>query len=205
MLYLPHLLALAGVWSIVVISPGPDFIAIVHHAISRSRRDGLLVVLGVATGLTIWAIVSIVGLASLFARFSWLAQITRMVGICYLTYMGINTIWNTHWNTPKVEPEITIPEHASAWRTGLLTDLSNPKAAVFFSSLFAVFLPTHASLWLQIASVGIIVMIAVCWYGTVAYVFSLGPVARLYTHLKKWVDSITGGILVALGVHLALS
>jgi hypothetical protein len=48
--YLPQLLALAGVWTIVVISPGPDFVATVHHAVSRSRRDGLLVALGISTG-----------------------------------------------------------------------------------------------------------------------------------------------------------
>ncbi len=93
MLYLPQLLALAGVWAIVVISPGPDFVATVHHTVSRSRRDGLLVALGIAASTTIWATVSIVGLGVLFARFSWLVEIIRTTGALYLTYLGIKMIW----------------------------------------------------------------------------------------------------------------
>lgn len=197
MLYLPQLLALAGVWAIVVISPGPDFVATVHHAVSRSRRDGLLVALGIAASTTIWVTVSIVGLGVLFARFSWLVEIIRTAGALYLTYLGIKMIWNAHRHKQKAEPEVVLPKHSSAWRVGFLTDISNPKAAAFFGSLFAVFLPAHAPLWSQIASVVVVVMIAACWYGTVACVFSLGPIARGYTRIKKWIDYVTGGILVA--------
>ena len=87
MSYLPQLLALASVWAIVVISPGPDFVATVHHAVSRSRRDGLLVALGIAASTTIWVTVSIVGLGVLFAHVSWLVEIIRTLGALYLTYL----------------------------------------------------------------------------------------------------------------------
>jgi threonine efflux protein len=205
MVYLPQLLALAGVWAIVVISPGPDFVATVHHAVSRSRRDGLLVALGISAGTIIWVTVSIIGLGVLFARLSWLVEIIRTAGALYLTFLGIQMIWNARRSMQKPEPEEVLPKRGSAWCVGFLTDLSNPKAVAFFGSLFAVFLPAHAPLWLQFASAGVVVMIDVCWFATVACVFSLGSIARGYTRIKKWIDYVTGGVLVALGVRLVVS
>ena len=206
MSYLPNLLALAGVWAIFVISPGPDFVATVHHAVSRSRRNGLQVALGIATSTAIWVIVSMIGLGVLFARFSWLIEIIRTVGALYLAYLGVKMIWNArrqkHSLDMQAEPS---SRRVSSWRVGFLTDISNPKAAAFFGSLFALILPASPPLWLQVASIVIVVMIAASWYGVVACLFSLEPVARAYRRAKKWIDYITGGVLVALGIRLAIS
>jgi threonine efflux protein len=205
MSYLPQLLALAGVWAIVVISPGPNFVATVHHAVSYSRRDGLLVVLGIAAGTTIWATVSVVGLGVLFAHVSWLVEVIRTIGAIYLTYLGGKMIWQAARQKVVAEPSAVAPRRGPAWRVGFLTDISNPKAAAFFGSLFSVFLPAYAPLWLQVASVVVVVLIAACWYSVVACFFSLEPVARGYRRVKKWIDYVTGGVLVALGVRLAVS
>jgi RhtB (resistance to homoserine/threonine) family protein len=199
------LLALAGVWAIVVISPGPDFVATIHHAVARSRRDGLLVALGIATSTTIWVVVSLVGLGVLFARVSWLVEVIRIVGALYLTYLGCKMLWHAHRQKQAGEQKDVVARSGSAWRVGFLTDISNPKAAAFFGSLFAVFLPAHAPLELQIASVVVVVLISLCWYSVVACFFSLEPVARGYRRIKRWIDYVTGGILVALGVRLAVS
>jgi RhtB (resistance to homoserine/threonine) family protein len=205
MSYLPQLLALAGVWAVVVISPGPDFVATIHHAVSRSRRDGLLVALGIATSTVIWVVVSLVGLGVLFARVSWLVEVIRIVGALYLTYLGCKMLWHAHRQKQAGEQRDAAVRSGSAWRVGFLTDISNPKAAAFFGSLFAVFLPAHAALELQIASVIVVVLISLCWYSVVACFFSLAPVARGYRRIKRWIDYVTGGILVALGVRLAVS
>jgi threonine efflux protein len=205
MSYLPQLLALACVWGLVVISPGPNFIATVHHTVSRSRRDGLLVACGISVGTAVWGTVSLIGIGVLFARFSWIMEIIRTVGAVYLTYLGIKMIWKAHRHKQAPEQEVVAPRRGTAWQVGLLTDISNPKAAAFFGSLFALFLPAHAPLWLQGASVIVVVMIAAVWYSTVACVFSFGPVARWYRRARKWIDTVTGGVLVALGVRLAVS
>ena len=84
---------------------------------------------------------------------------------------------------------------------GILRD----EAAAFFGSLFAVFMPAHPPLWFQVASIAVVVMIAASWYSVVACLFSLEPVTRFYRRVKKWIDYLTGGILIALGVRLAVS
>lgn len=205
MTYIPSLLVLAGIWLVLVMSPGPNFVAIVHHAISRSRRDGILAALGVATGTAVWVTVSIIGLGTVLARASWLLELIRIAGAFYLTFLGIRMIWQAH-HQKQARTQVSAPtSHGSAWRIGLLTDLSNPKTAAFFGSLFALLLPVHPTFEFQIACIVTVVLISAFWYGLVAYVFSFGLIARGYLRLKKWIDTVTGGILVALGVRLAVS
>lgn len=201
------LLTIAGVWLLVVISPGPNFVATVHHAVSRSRRAGVLVALGVATGTALWVTVSIVGLGVLLVRMSWLVEMIRIIGALYLFFLGIRMIWKTRRQGQDAQHEqapIQTPRR-SAWFTGFLTTLGNPKTAAFFGSLFATLLPTHFSLQFQIACIATIVLISASWYSMVACLFSVGLVAQGYRRIKRWVDYLAGSILIALGVRLAVS
>lgn len=206
MRYLPYLASLAGVWAVVVISPGPDFVATLHHATAGSRRAGLLVVAGIAVGTAVWAAGALAGLGLLFARLSWLADTVRLAGALALCWLGVRTLLASR--RPAAAPG---PAHAGRgpgrhpWRVGLVTDLANPKAAVFWSSLFAALLPARPPLWVQAASVAVAVAVAAAWYGLVAVVFSLGPAVRAYRRARRWVDAVTGGVLVALGLRLAVS
>jgi len=205
--YLPSLFTLVGIWLILVISPGPNFVATVHHAVSRSRRDGVLVALGVATSEAIWVIVSIIGLGILLARVSWLVELIKIVGALYLSLLGVRMIWKAHCQKQGLvrEQASATNSQGSAWWVGFLTNMSNPKTAAFFGSLFALLLPVHPSIGFQIACIVTIVLICAIWYSIVAYVFSFGLVARGYLRMKKWIDTITGGILVTLGIRLASS
>src|SRR5690349_6543011 len=96
MSYLPSLIARAGVWTLAIMSPGPDFAATVQYATTRSRRDGMLIALGITSALSLWIIGSMVGLGVLLARMSWLIEIIRTAGACYLVYLGIKTILSAH-------------------------------------------------------------------------------------------------------------
>jgi len=205
--YLPSLLTLAGVWLLLVISPGPNFVTTVHHSISRSRRAGLVAALGVAAGTFLWVTVSIVGLGVLLARVSWLVEIIRLLGAIYLSFLGCKMIWQAHRQKRAQQSEHTsLPtSHSSSWIAGFLTNLSNPKTAVFFSSLFALLLPANPPIWFQLACIVTIVLISATWYCIVACMFSFGPIMRFYGRAKQWMDYITGGILVALGIRLAVS
>ena len=204
---LTSLLTIAGLWLLLVISPGPNFIATVHHAISRSRRAGVLVALGVATGTALWVTVSIVGLGALLARMSWLVEMIRIVGALYLTFFGVRMIWKTR-RRPQDQQQEHMPlqkPQRSAWLIGFLTNISNPKTAAFFGSLFATLLPTHSSLQFQVACIAVIVLISASWYSIVACLFSVKLIARGYRRAKRWIDYLTGSILVAFGIRLAVS
>ncbi|GLV61095.1 threonine efflux protein [Dictyobacter sp. S3.2.2.5] len=204
MSYLPSLIALAGVWTLAIMSPGPDFAATVQYATTRSRRDGMLVALGITSALSIWIVGSLVGLEVLLARMSWLVEIIRVVGACYLVYLGIKTILSAHRPISQASSQSAQTHSFAVWRVGFLTNIGNPKAVAFFSSLFVVLLPSHSPIWVQVASAILMLTIAVSWFCIVACVFSLGAISKAYRKAKRWLDYLTGGIFVALGIRLAI-
>ncbi|WKX73659.1 LysE family translocator [Streptomyces sp. XD-27] len=207
--YLPQLLPLVGVWVIVLITPGPDVLVTAQYATARSRRDGVLVGLGITSAIGVWASASLLGLAVLLARVSWLYDTVRLAGAAYLGYLGVRALLAVR----RAGPAEAAVEHAGAdvgqrsawavWRVGFLTNIGNPKAAVFFGSLFTAFLPPHPELWLQAAVVGVMLLMATAWFTAVACLFSLAPIARGYRRAKRGIDALTGCLFVALAGRLA--
>lgn len=204
MSYLPHLLTLIGVWAVVTITPGPDFAVTFHYATAYSRRDGVLVALGIVTGLTLWITGSMAGLGVLFAHFSWLVEIIRTLGALYLTYIGIKMILRAHHQPPEIAAGVVPAHRLSIWRIGFLSNVSNPKLAAFFSSLFAALLPTNLPFWVQGTVVVLMLVVTAAWLCIVVFVSSLEPVVRFYRRVKRWIDYFTGGLFVALGIRLAV-
>ena len=91
---------IALVWSLTVVSPGPNFLATVQASLVHSRRAGLLVALGIAIGTTIWATASLAGLALLFERVGWLYHAVRLLGAAYLLFLGLRTLLSLRRGTP---------------------------------------------------------------------------------------------------------
>lgn len=202
MRYLPHLLALAGIWSLVVMSPGPDFVVTVSRA-AVSRRTGLAAAAGIVVGTAVWASASAVGLEVVLAHYRWVAQAVRLAGAGYLGWLGIRMILQSRRAVPEPIAASGPPGLGPAWRAGLLADLGNPKAAVFWTSLFAALLPPTAPVWLRLAAVGLATVIAATWYSAVACAFSVAFMAGWYRRGKKWIDRATGGVLIGLAGRLA--
>jgi len=213
MSYVPRLLLLAGVWALVVMSPGPDFVVTASRA-AGSRRAGLAAVAGIVAGTAIWASVSAAGAGMVLARYRWAAETVRLAGAVYLAWLALRMILQSRRAMPETGPD-TGPDagpdarrdpgrrSVAAWRAGLLADLANPKAAVFWTGLFAAVLPAAAPAGVRAAAVVVAVAVAAAWYAAVACAFSLAVVSRRYRQAKKWIDRVTGGVLAGLAVRLA--
>lgn len=196
---------IAGIWLITVVSPGPNFIATVHSAVSASRRAGLLVAAGVALGTTIWATVSLAGLGLLFQTAAWLYQAVKLLGAAFLIYTGARMVLTARNGQPSTGASGIAATGRRAFRLGLLTDLSNPKAAAFFTSLFAVAVPPAAPLWFDAMIVATVVLIAGGWYALAACLVSLNPVAQAYRRVQRMITAVTGVLFVAIGLRLGLA
>src|SRR5262249_25018784 len=145
---------------------GPDFIVTIRYSIAYSRRDGVFVALGIATGTTIWVTVGIIGLGVLFTKLSWLVFIMRTVGALYLACLGIKAIFKAHhpMQTLIVGAESLSSRRMSAWRVGFFTNISNPKALAFFASIFVALLPVHPPFWFQVTIILIMVVTVATWF-----------------------------------------
>jgi len=168
-------------------------------AITGSRRDGLAITAGIAVSDLSWAVAALTGFSALFTHFAWLSIWLRVLGGGYLVYLGVQT-----WRYPA-KAEVQAPNLGhGCWnsaRTGLLTNLANPKSLVFFGSIFAATLPAGAPIWVWAAIGGIIVVNAVWWHSTLAIVFTMEPARRAYRHVKTGSDRVLGAALTSAGVY----
>ena len=198
------LLSVAGIWTLAVMTPGPNLLLTVQIAVTRSRSAALWSVLGTSCGTVIWGLSGFFGITLLFHSAPWLYGALKLLGGGYLIYLGVR-LWGRKaaHPTPVIDPHAIPPTRQANWRAGLLTNLSNPKTAAFVTSLFAACLPSQAPVWLGLASVGLMASLSLMWYTTVACLFALPPCTAFYQRSRHWIDRSAGAIFIAFGARLA--
>jgi threonine/homoserine/homoserine lactone efflux protein len=218
---------------LVVLSPGPSLAVIIDQTLRAGRPAGLIAVAGNTSGLVFWAFASVLGLTAL-VRTSELAFLgLKIGGAIYLCWLGVQSLRRSrrhvrhatareaeageaeaggqHGEPQGADHQATARSAGgrparmlAAYRAGMLTNLSNPKAAVLYLALFPQFLPAHGGTVGQTVSLAVVQMtISACWYGLV--VLAVGVVRRLLARptVRARLDQLTGLVLVGLGIRLA--
>jgi threonine/homoserine/homoserine lactone efflux protein len=192
---------------LIVVAPGPSFAVIVARSIRYGRRAGLLVVAGNTTALTCWASASSLGLTALIRTSEIAFTVLKIAGAGYLCFLGVQTLLRSRRPAPQdggTQPEPESPAGVAAYRAGLLTNLTNPKAAVLYLALFPQFLPAGGGLGDVVALAAVQMTISASWYTLV--VFAVAGVRRLLARpvVRTWLDRVTSMVLIGLGLRLAV-
>jgi len=207
--YLPILLQIAVVYLVAAMSPGPNFFMITQLSLAGRRRLGAASALGVGTASTIWAALAMLGLATVLQKIDWLYNGIRIGGAIYLIWFGFKLLRASAKRgeaTVSVEAAAPVAEsaaHFRAWRTGLITCLTNPKSCVFWTSVFATTFPQHAPGWFYGVVLAMIATLSAGWYGSVALMFATERTQRGYRRLRRPIDGVCGAVLLGLGAKLA--
>jgi len=186
-----------------LITPGPDFFLVSQTAISRSRKEAVLVVLGICLGAMLWSLLALMGLNIIFEKMAWLKQGLLIAGGLYLCWLGFQMLRSAFSKNNEMITPVILPQSAYLFfMKGLLTNLSNPKAVIYFGSVFSLFLANplfdqHHSLLFFIIAIETLL-----WFLVVAFVFSLPTFRTAYQNFAKWIDGISGGIFTLLGMYL---
>lgn len=189
--------------AIGAISPGPSFVLVSRVAIGTSRRDGLAAALGMGLGGMVFSTLALLGLTALLLQVEWLYLVLKLAGGAYLIYLGLRIVMGAR--APMSVASATAPMEGSFRRSfmlGFLTQISNPKTAIVYASIFAAFLPVTPSLLLLLVLPPALFVIEAGWYAIVAYAFSAPAPRRAYLRLKFWIDAIAGLVMGALGARL---
>ena len=199
--FVPVLLALSGMHLLMAMLPGPNTVVVSWLSATRSRGEGLKAVAGVALASLIWVGFALWGVGALLLEAGWLYRLLRIAGACYLVWVGLRMLraglaGGHAAGAPKVGAR-------GPFLTGLTTTLSNPKSAVFWTSAFLVAVPPHAPGWVYGAILAIVGVQSALWYGAIAVFFSTGLARRAYLRMARALDLLAGGVMVALGLHLA--
>jgi threonine/homoserine/homoserine lactone efflux protein len=190
-----------------VLSPGPSFVMAARTAVARSRADGLALSVGLGLGATLIAGLCLAGLHAVLTAVPLLYVVLKVVGGLYLAWMAWN-IWKAAPQPLVIEMENAELQRASLWasfRLGLYTQLSNPKAAVVYGSVFAALLPPQFPLAAALlVMLGVMVM-ETGWNAIVVLVLSSSKPRSVYLSAKTLIDRLAAGVMGALGVRLITS
>ncbi|TBR36951.1 MULTISPECIES: threonine export protein RhtC [Dyella] len=200
-------LTIALVHLIALISPGPDFFFVSQTAVSRTRRQALFGVIGITLGMVVWSALALLGLQLLLHKLAWLERLITMAGGLYLTWMGLKMLRGAFKAPADGMPTQKVKIEQSDWatlRSGFLTNLANPKAVVYFGSVFSAFLSGSVTSSTRWGIWTLVVVETFVWFAIVAAFFALPAMRRGYLRLSRWIDGAAGAVFVAFGLHLVL-
>ena len=202
-------LMVAMVHMIALASPGPDFFFVSQTAASRSRKEAMMGVIGITLGVAVWAAVALMGLHLILQKMAWLHQSITVGGGLYLCWMGWQLLKSARSKKQdggaETDVAVALPARGRTFMRGLLTNLSNPKAVVYFGSVFSMFVGDSVSGGERSAIFLLIVIETLAWFSLVAMVFALPKMRRGYQRLAKWIDGVAGVVFAGFGIALIVN
>jgi threonine/homoserine/homoserine lactone efflux protein len=201
-------LAFVGIAAIVVVTPGPDMVLVTAHALGRGRRSALLAALGVNTGILVHASGAAVGISAVLAASSLAFTAVKLVGGAFLVFLGARALLGSIRGPERslvAEPMPSMRIGASPYWQGFWSNVLNPKVALLFLSLLPQFVeqgdPVLAKTLLLS---GLFLAMGIGWL--LAYAALVSRIAGVFrsARLRRRLEGITGAILVALGLRIAV-
>jgi threonine/homoserine/homoserine lactone efflux protein len=194
-----QVLAFCGVGLVLAVTPGPDMALVLRNSVRDGRAAGFRTVAGISVGLIGWGLASAFGVAAVLAASSTVFTVLKIAGGVYLVFLGIQTFRALRRN----EHVEQVPRTAgSPFRQGLVTNLLNPKLAVFFTTLLPQFISADDPYVAKALLLAVLfVLIGLAWL--TFYVLVVDVVARS-RRFRTAVEAISGAVLVALGLRLAV-
>lgn len=199
-------LTVAMVHLIALMSPGPDFFFVSQTAVSRSRREAMMGVVGISLGVMVWAGVALLGLNLILQKMAWLHQIIMVGGGLYLCWLGWQLLRSARRQNGQAAPagelKVLLPKPGRSFIRGLLTNLSNPKAVIYFGSVFSLFVGEEVGAGARWGLFALITGETFVWFTLVAIVFAQPAMRRGYQRMAKWIDGLAGVLFTGFGLHL---
>ncbi|WP_392566393.1 LysE family transporter [Utexia brackfieldae] len=191
---------------LAMVSPGPDFFLVLKNSLRYNRGAALMSGAGVVVGVLTHMIYCVAGVAILIKSTPWLFTLLRYAGAAYLVWIGCKALMTKYsssvdYSVNKTATNISLK---TAFLQGYFCNLLNPKATLFFLSVFTQVLNADSSLFDKFWIASIIVIEAVCWWPCVVFLFQTPWVQRRFFKIQWFVDKLLGIILILLGIKVAI-
>ncbi len=215
--YLREFLTLAVVHFLAVVAPGADFAMVVKQSYVYGRRTAILTSVGIGLGMLLHFAYTLVGLGIVISQSILLYNAVKFLGAGYLFYLGVRSILAKKYAAPvaagaaddgvRASPGAgeNLPSARRAVWAGFLVNALNPKATLFFLSIFSVIVSASTPVVYQVGYCVWIFFVQIAWFSFVSLVFSHGAVRALFGRCGHWVERVMGAVFIYLGVRLALS
>ncbi|MGW2230144.1 LysE family translocator [Streptomyces formicae] len=200
-----QIMAAAGVLALLTVVPGPDMAVVTKRAVAEGWRDGLRTVGGITTGLLVWGVLTVAGLAAVLAASAVAYTVVKLLGAAYLVFLGVQALVRGRrgGGVSTTVPSGPAPE-GHPWRTGLVSNVLNPKIAVFYTGLLPTLappsLPSHVGMALLVLLHAVLTLL---WLG--GYVMVLARARGFFERpaVRRALDRVTGVVLIGFGLKVA--
>jgi RhtB (resistance to homoserine/threonine) family protein len=200
------LLLITSIHILAAASPGPDFVLVSQQTLSNGKKSGLMCSIGIALGLSIHIIYSAFGLAAIIANSSSALWAIKLLGGGYLIYLGIKGLRSKASINENVEQQKAIKYSAKkSIGIGFLCNALNPKAPIYFVSLFTLVLSPEMPLY-HIALYGLwMMLIQLAWFSFVVTLLSHPRINKKFKKMGHLIDRVLGGAMIALGLKVLIT
>jgi len=184
--------------AVVICTPGPDTALTIRNTLLGGRGNGVRTAVGVAAGQALWTLAASAGVAALVAASQPVFEALRLLGAAYLVWLGLRALAAAVRGRRR---EHAPHGSAAGLRQGLLSNLANPKMAVFFTSL----LPQFGSGFAGLLALGLLfATMTLAWLTAYAIVVARARRALVRSRVRRALDAVSGAALVAFGARLAV-
>lgn len=206
-MYWTEFITVALIHLLAVASPGPDFAVVVRESVTHGRKAGTCTALGVGSAIFLHVGYSLLGIGLIVSQSIVLFNALKWAAAAYLLYIGVKALRARPATATQAPVDLVKAERTArgAFTAGFVTNGLNPKATLFFLSLFTVVINPHTPLLVQ-AGYGLYLAVATgVWFCLVARLFSQERVRAGFARMGHWFDRAMGAVLVGLGLKLALT
>lgn len=206
--YLYELLGLMAVFSIMIVSPGADFALVVRQSVVHGRRSAIITSFGIGASLLFHISYTVLGLGLIVSKSLYLFSMLKWAGAAYLFYLGVRALRAPAPEAPANIVADQATKQLSAPRCflmGFVTNALNPKAVLFFLSLFSALVSHETPILIQ-AGYGVVMSTAlISWFVAVSIFFTMQSVRDRFVAWGRWFNRVTGFVFIGLGIKLATS
>ena len=195
----------------LIILPGPDTAIATKNTLTVGKKGGLQTIIGSCCGLLIHTIAAVIGLSAIIVKSAYVFSILKYVGAVYLCYLGVKTLWilkklqaQQVEETDEALDDNKYDSH-SCFKQGFLTNITNPKVAVFFLTFLPQFVDGSGDTFLPFLMMGMMyTVLTALWF--VFYVYLLDKISAFMKKpkTKTVIEGLTGTVLIGFGIKLAL-
>jgi len=199
--YWPEFLMVIVAHLVAVMSPGPDFALVLRQSVKHGRRTAVATSLGIGTGILFHVSYSLLGLGFVLQNSTLAFTIMKYAGAAYILWIGAQSL-RTKPSTSLEIPPADAPATRSAFVSGLLVNLLNPKAALFFLAFFSVVVDPHTP-WGVKSIYGLWMVVSTAlWFTAISILFTRDNVRRFYLRIGHWIERGMGVVLIGFALHL---
>lgn len=192
--------------ALAVVSPGPDFAIVLRQSLRHGRRAAVWTSVGIGCGLLVHITYSLLGLGFFLMHSRVALEVVKWIGAAYLAWIGVQALRSPpRTDDINLAGQVSPPAPRAAWTSGFLVNLFNPKAAMFFISLFPLAVSETTPKWIQAGYGAWMTVSTIGWFSFVSVVFTKQAVRRAFLRHGHWIDRALGVVFLGFALSLAIA